>query len=170
MEVDGQGDLLLRVADKELRMRKPVVYQEKDGVKQEIAANTRSRVSARSVSRSRLTTRPGRWSLIPYWFIRPFSAVAGQERGGDRGQRARPAFVTGFTTSPDFPTEPQDAKFGPRRQHSPLLTKFNIAGNHLIYSTYLGGSNNENYSGLMRSGPLMGALLSIQATTPTSPD
>ena len=60
VEVDGQGDLLLRVADKELRMRKPVVYQEKDGVKQEIAENTRSRVSARSVSRSRLTTRPGR--------------------------------------------------------------------------------------------------------------
>ena len=35
---DGNGDLVLKVGEDEIRWHKPVVYQEKDGARQEIAA------------------------------------------------------------------------------------------------------------------------------------
>src|SRR4030095_11997651 len=55
------------------------------------------------------------------------------------------AFVTGLTTSLDFPTKPDGARFGVQGGSDVFVTKFNAAGNQLIYSTYLGGSNNENF-------------------------
>src|SRR5262249_45350347 len=38
-EVEGNGDLLVRVGGEELRLRKPLVYQESDGIRQEVAGN-----------------------------------------------------------------------------------------------------------------------------------
>ena len=54
------------------------------------------------------------------------------------------AFVTGLTTSPDFPTEPNGSKFGTGGSVDAFVSKLNAAGTHLVYSTYLGGSNDEN--------------------------
>ncbi len=51
------------------------------------------------------------------------------------------AYVTGDTTSTDFPTaSPFQAAFGGGRDA--FVTKLHPAGNALIYSTYLGGSGN----------------------------
>ena len=36
MEVDAQGDLVLHIADEQIRLHKPLVYQEADGVRREI--------------------------------------------------------------------------------------------------------------------------------------
>jgi hypothetical protein len=160
VEVDGQGDLLLRVADKELRMRKPVVYQENDGVKQEIAGGYALR-GGREIGfdiAAYDATRP--LVIDPILIYSTFLGGAGQERGVEIAVNAHGnAFVTGFTTSPDFPTEPQDAKFGPGGGIDAFVAKFNIAGNHLIYSTYLGGSNTENYyPELDKTGPTYGGI------------
>ncbi len=54
------------------------------------------------------------------------------------------AFVTGLTTSPDFPTEPAAPKLGPGGNVDAFVSKLNAAGTQLVYSTYLGGSNDEN--------------------------
>ncbi|MCI0387309.1 MAG: SBBP repeat-containing protein [Acidobacteria bacterium] len=160
LEVDGQGDLLLRTAGKALQMRKPVVYQEKDGVKQEIAGSyalTGEREIAFEIA-AYDTTRP--LVIDPILVYSTFLGGAGQERGveivvNEHGN----AFVTGFTTSPDFPTEPDDVKFGPGGGIDAFVTKFNAAGNQLIYSTYLGGSSNENYyPELDEIGPTYGGI------------
>ena len=58
------------------------------------------------------------------------------------------AYVTGVTFSTDFPTlNPIQAAFGGGSVDA-FLTKFNAAGNALVYSTYLGGSNNDTGFGV----------------------
>src|ERR1022692_533603 len=67
--------------------------------------------------------------------------------GGSQDQRGGPlaidasgdVYITGSTTSPDFPTVAplQASLYGPRNA---FVAKLNPAGSALIYSTYLGGS------------------------------
>jgi len=68
--------------------------------------------------------------------------------GDDRGtgiavNSAGAAYVTGFTSSTNFPTANplQSSKGG---GNDAFVTKLNVTGSALVYSTYLGGSANEN--------------------------
>ena len=64
-----------------------------------------------------------------------FAGIAVDENGN--------AYVTGPTTSPDFPTTPgafQRALAGPI---DTFVTKLNHRGSALLYSTYFGGSSFE---------------------------
>ena len=58
------------------------------------------------------------------------------------------AYVTGLSTSPDFPTTPgaYDRTLG--GPYDPYVAKFNGAGSALLYSTFLGGSGPEGALGL----------------------
>jgi hypothetical protein len=57
------------------------------------------------------------------------------------------AYVTGSTTSTNFPTaNPFQSTFG--GDNDAFVTKLNAAGNALTYSTYLGGSNADAGSGI----------------------
>jgi len=56
------------------------------------------------------------------------------------------AYVTGATTSPDFPTvNPfQSKNFSvAANPYTAFVTRFNAAGNALVYSTYLGGNSDD---------------------------
>jgi len=57
------------------------------------------------------------------------------------------AYVTGYTYSSDFPTQnPYDGSLGGSRDA--FVTKLSTAGNSLVYSTYLGGGDNDSGSGI----------------------
>jgi hypothetical protein len=59
------------------------------------------------------------------------------------------AYVTGSTTSPDFPTRnAYDASFGGFYRNDVFVTKLSAFGNSLVYSTYLGGSGNDLARGI----------------------
>ena len=52
------------------------------------------------------------------------------------------AYVTGYTTSTNFPTQsPTGGPMG--RIYDAFVTKINTSGNALVYSTYLGGSGDD---------------------------
>ncbi len=55
------------------------------------------------------------------------------------------AYVTGFTSSTDFPTTNplQSASGGPSAGYDAFITKINAGGASKAYSTYLGGSGND---------------------------
>jgi Beta-propeller repeat len=61
--------------------------------------------------------------------------ICGTQIAVDRGGNA---YANGFTCSTDFPTNPLQAPAG---GCDGFLTKLNPAGNKLVYSTYLGGSD-----------------------------
>jgi hypothetical protein len=65
------------------------------------------------------------------------------------------AYITGYTNSTDFDITPgafQTTKGGLILSHDVFVTKLNSTGNGLIYSTYIGGSNNEEGRGIAIDG------------------
>jgi Beta-propeller repeat/Abnormal spindle-like microcephaly-assoc'd, ASPM-SPD-2-Hydin len=145
---DKDGDLLLQVGDGEVRWRKPGVYQEKDGRRQEIDG--------------RYVIKHGRrmgFELAAYDSKRPLiiDPILGYSTylGGSNADQgygisvdgSGDAYVTGVTQSPDFPTmNPlQSANAG---SEDAFVTELNPAGSALVYSTYLGGSSNDQGFGI----------------------
>ncbi len=56
---------------------------------------------------------------------------------------ANEAFVTGYTTSAGFPTTIGAYDTGHNGDEDVFVTRLNAAGSSLVYSTFLGGSNND---------------------------
>src|ERR1035441_8846471 len=140
---DEHGDLVLKVGEGEIRWHKPLVYQEKDGVRQEIAARY-------------AITDTGRvgFMLAKYDASRPlyidpliYSTYLGGS-GFDFGlgiavDSTGNAYVMGSTSSRNFPTmDPLQATYGGGDSDA-FVTKINSKGSALVYSTYLGGSGND---------------------------
>ena len=70
------------------------------------------------------------------------------------------AYVTGSTSSNNFPTTANAFQTSGRRLSDAFVTKLNAAGSALIYSTYLGGNDDEPATGSPWTPP----------ATPTSPE
>jgi hypothetical protein len=61
------------------------------------------------------------------------------------------AYITGYTSSADFPVTPgviQTTYPGSQNSSAVFVTKLAPAGDHLIYSTWLGGANNDQGNGI----------------------
>ena len=140
------GDLVLKTEGREMRMHKPVVYQENNGNREFIAAQYTLN-GEREVTFDIGTYDKARELVIdPVLAYSTFLGGTGEDTGIEIAVNAHGnAFVTGLTTSLDFPTKPPGARFGSQGGSDVFITKFNAAGSQLIYSTYLGGSNNENF-------------------------
>ncbi len=139
---DGRGELVFKVGADEIRWHRPVVYQEKDGARQSVAA--RYVIS----DMNRVGFEVARYDASRPLYIDPliYSTYLGGS-GDDQGfgiavDSSGNAYVTGFTTSTDFPTKNplQTAK---ALGKDVFVTKINAAGSALVYSTYLGGSGDD---------------------------
>ena len=58
------------------------------------------------------------------------------------------AYVTGWTTSPDFPVAGRPVQAHPRGGSDAFVVKLNAAGSALVYATYLGGSSGDSGKGI----------------------
>jgi len=58
------------------------------------------------------------------------------------------AYVTGYASSPDFPTTPGAYRTTNSGAEDVFVSKFNAAGSALLYSSYLGGSSNDVGNGI----------------------
>jgi len=136
---DEHGELVFKVGEGKIRWHQPVVYQEKDGARQEIAAHYAI------TDANRVTFELAKYDASRPLYIDPliYSTLLGGN-GTDYGagiavDSAGNAYVTGFTGSLDFPTmtPPQPMKGG---AYDAFVSKINPSGSALVYSTYLGGS------------------------------
>ena len=132
---DAQGDLVLKTTEGEIRWHKPVVYQEKNGTRQGIAA--RYAITAAN----RVGFEVAKYDASRPLYIDPliYSTYLGGS-GADEGRgiavdSSGNAYITGWTDSRDFPTTPgafQTTCCGA------FVTKFSPTGSTLVYSTYFG--------------------------------
>jgi hypothetical protein len=148
LEVDGEGGLRLHVAGKQLNLRKPVLYQEQAGVRQEIAGGY-VLAGANEVGFEVAAYDAARPLVIdPILAYSTFLGGTGHDAG--LGIAVNPhgnAYITGKTASLDFPTEPNPSQIGPGGGFDAFVTQMNMSGSALVYSTYLGGSKDENDQG-----------------------
>jgi hypothetical protein len=101
---DAKGDLLFHTGGGEIRWHKPVVYQDKDGARQQIAA------TYAITNRNRIGFELAKYDASKPLYIDPliYSTYLGGS-GFDLGtgiavDSAGDAYVTGWTRSTDFPT------------------------------------------------------------------
>ncbi len=82
-----------------------------------------------------------------------YSTYLGGNGGNDTGygialDASGNAYVAGLTESTNFPTTPGAFQTINGGQRDAFVTKLNPGGSALVYSTYLGGSSDEEYGGL----------------------
>jgi beta-propeller repeat-containing protein len=143
MSLDDQGNLVLTTDVGQLVQHKPDAYQMINGARQEVAANFVIH------DQNQVSFRLGAYDPTQPLVIDPGSQFSTYLGGSsiDRifsigADAAGNAYVTGHTQSTNFPTTA--GAFQPRYHIGALfnsfVTKFDPTGTTLLYSTYLGGS------------------------------
>jgi hypothetical protein len=144
---DARGDLVLKIGQGEIRWHRPVVYQQKDGARQLVAAKYAI------TDTGRVGFEVAKYDASRSLYIDPliYSTYLGGS-GYDYGfgvalDSAGNAYVTGWTASTDFPTM-NPSQPGNGGQYDAFVSKINPAGSALVYSTYLGGSSSDGGQGI----------------------
>jgi len=152
LRIDSQGDLVLRIDKQELRWKKPLAYQKFSRA----AGDLRREVASHFILIGKNTVgfRIGEYDLSRALVIDP-SLVYSTFLGGSGGDWGRAivvdslgnGYVTGATSSPDFPTTPgafQSSFTSSQPGGSAVfVSKLNPQGS-LVYSTVLGGNSALN--------------------------
>jgi hypothetical protein len=155
----ASGDLILSVsADSgrtDLRLLKPISYQESNGRRTEIPtsyqilANNKISFSIASYDHSQpLIIDPVYSPAVPY---STYLGGTGSNGNGDRGNgiavdSAGNAYVVGTAYSTNFPLTTitfQNRNAAPAGTSTAFVTKLNPAGTALVYSTYFGGTGGD---------------------------
>jgi uncharacterized protein (TIGR03437 family) len=170
IELDDEGDLLLRTAGGTVKQHRPVIYQEVDGVRQEVSGGyllADNQVSFKVASYDR--DRP---LVIDPVLSLSYSTYLGG--GGDDvatdialdGDGA--AYITGLTESANFPTRnPAQPNYGGGGIDA-FIVKLNPAGTDVVYATYLGGNDEDQALGIAVD-PSGNAYVTGQTCSPNFP-
>jgi hypothetical protein len=148
--IASNGDLQIRTTDGTLLLRRPVAYQTIDGRRQLVAAdflrNKNGQIGFRlgAFDTSRPLTIDPVFSFSTYLdgsLSDSVTAVTTDSTGN--------IYLTGWTGSADFPTHnAEQAQLGcattsPGGCENAFITKLDPTGKTLIYSTYIGGSDQD---------------------------
>src|SRR5215216_3473163 len=147
LEVNAEGDLVLHVGRGEVRQRKPLIYQEVDGVRHEVAGSYK--LKNRNTIGFELADYDASRSLVidPVLVYSTLLGSSTDDEGHDIALDASGnAYVTGntlqLTLPSDFPTTVGAFDTTPGGDSQDVfVTKLNPAGSALVYSTFLGGRN-----------------------------
>ena len=147
LKIDQNGDLALDTKGGELRLQKPLIYQDIDGTRKPVPGG----YVLHPVKNEKQTHRVG-FKVAAYDRTRPLVIdpvlVYSTYLGGSSDDLGRGiavdatgnCYVTGYTWSTDFPT--QDPLYPDNAgMRDVFISRLSPAGDALVYSTYLGGSS-----------------------------
>ncbi len=156
IEIDTEGSLVLHPSGGDIRQHKPILYQEIDGVRHEVAGSYVRKGA------NRFGFQVAAYDASRPLVIDPIVVSYSTYLGGSNGEQSYAiavdaggnAYVAGATVSLDFPTTPGafQSTFAGSNPSSGggdvFVAKLNPAGSALVYSTYLGGSSAEKGFGI----------------------
>ena len=143
LSIDKNGNLVLRLKYGDVIQRAPVIYQEIDGKKMDVAGgyliDHKGRVGFTVASWNR--QKP--LVIDPVLVYSTYLGGSDSEQGyGIAVDSSGNAYVTGRTSSSDFPSV--NAPYPDLRGSSDVfIFKLSADGSNAVYSTYLGGSSYE---------------------------
>jgi hypothetical protein len=163
LRIDRKGDLVVVGGGSEVRFRRPVVYQPTI-VNTELTRDERRRVTGNHFVDGEYVLKDGRvmFKVAAYDQSKPlvidpilvYSTYVGGS-GWDHGyaiavDSSGDAYLTGRTGSLQFPTTAGafSTKPTPGGYADAFVTELNAAGSALVYSTYLGGSFDDEGDGI----------------------
>ncbi len=150
LRLDAGGGLALATAAGDLRQSAPVAYQDAGGPRRAVP------VRYGLDGAGHVTFTLGHYDASQPLVIDPvlsYSTYLGGT-GSDKGtaiavDATGAAYVTGNTTSPNFPTrQALQNGYGGGYSGDAFVTKLTPGGSALVYSTYLGGSGDDTGSGI----------------------
>src|SRR5438046_915685 len=148
LEINAEGELVLHAAGEVIRQRVPVIYQEINGVRTKIEGRYVLKDAHRVGFQVAAYDQNRPLVIDPTLVYATYLGSSGWDYGsGIAVDAAGSAYVTGSTSSADFPTANalQAAKAG---FQNAFVTKLNPTGSALVYSTYLGGSGGDGGTGI----------------------
>jgi Beta-propeller repeat len=146
MRINSHGDLVLSVAEGEVELQKPLIYQQLNGERREIAGNYVIAKGHRVTFSVAKYDRREPLILDPVLDYSTYLGGSGAENTslpvGIAVDSAGDAFVVGDTFSTDFPTTANGLKQQPLTGNlgASFVAELNPAGTQLLYSTYLTGT------------------------------
>ena len=152
LNVDAQGNLILRNAAGEVQLLAPRIYQQIGGEKKEIAGQWT--LAANHIASFRLGKYDRAQPLVIDPVLQYSSFLGGSQKNAVNRialDAAGNAYVAGYTASGDFPAAPtpQANTFGPGTPlRGAFVAKIDPTGTNLLYSTYLSGSSDDEATGL----------------------
>ncbi len=151
VKIDGGGDVLVRRGQAELLLHKPRVYQEVNGIRENVPTRYLR------LSKQELGFEIGNYDTKRALLIDPIVLYSSYLGGSGSDEANAIAFdssgsiyLTGETNSVNFPTRPGAAQgtFGGGGSDV-FVSKFDSTGATLIFSTYLGG-NDADFANTIR--------------------
>jgi hypothetical protein len=161
----ANGDLVLKVADEEVRFHKPVAYQQSGAEKSGDSAEvSRSLVAADYVisAHGQVSFRLGPYDHHKSLVIDPtlsYSTYLGGSADDFATSLAVDAagsvYISGYTSSVNFPVSAgafQSSCAGGCTSSDAFVTKLDPTGTSVIYSTYIGGTRSDLGNGIAIDG------------------
>ncbi|HZT60121.1 MAG TPA: SBBP repeat-containing protein, partial [Pyrinomonadaceae bacterium] len=151
MQLDANGNLVIKTPAGEVRQQKPSVYQEADGARQEVECGyvLKGNGAVGFSLGAYDTSRP--LIIDPVLAYSTYLGGSGSDAGlGIAVDSSGDAYVTGNTLSTNFPlaNPVQNKNAGGSLGMDAFVTKLNASGSALIYSTYLGGNGDDQGNGI----------------------
>jgi hypothetical protein len=141
LELDGQGNLVLQTAGGDVVQQAPVLYQEIGGVRHAVSGHYVLK------GQGQVGFEVGAYDPTRPLVIDPVLSYSTYLGKGDYGfgivvDGSGSAYVTGYTSSTQFPTRnPLQSRLASIRNWDAFVTKLSPDGRSLVYSTYLGGND-----------------------------
>jgi uncharacterized repeat protein (TIGR01451 family) len=145
IRLDSEGNLWLRTRAGNIQMRKPAVYQDRDGVRQNVACH----YVLKGTNQVGFAVNPydTRATLVidPIFNYSTYLGGSGEDRARAIAIDADGnAYLTGTTYSFNFPVTIDAYSTTYKNNTDVFVTKLNPSGSGIVYSTYIGGDSYDN--------------------------